>query len=491
MPVRPFTREQSWMFPPTLDEMVAADHPARFVAAFVDQMDRASWVELKMPLGGDPLGAPSYNPRALLSVWLYGFMTGVRSCRKLEAACRDQLPFLWLSGCQQPDHNTLWRFYQDHRAQMRQLFRRTVRTAVRMGLVDLAVQAVDGTKIAGNAAKERTYDQAGLQRLLERTEQAIAELEAQNATGGDPPPPRLPEALATAHALREQVQAALEEVTAQDGPKHRNLTDPDAQLMKGRHGFVAGYNAQAMVSPLAPQVAGRTGLVITAIEVSVSPADQAQLVPMIAQAHANVGCPAELTLADGGYHSGDNLAACAGAQYPVAMPESHRRAPEAPDPYHKDAFVYDEQTDTYTCPQGQRLRFVGEKHAQGRPVARVYRASRAICLGCPAFGTCTKDRRHGRMLHSGPQEVALRTHRAWMATQAAKTAYRQRKQLPEPVFGILKQQQDARRFLLRGLQGVRAEWSLLATAFNLRTLHKVWAHRLSLTTGGPLLAAAS
>ena len=87
-----------------------------------------------------PLGAPAYHPRALLCVWLYGFMTGVRSCRKLEAACRDQIPHLWLTGWQHPDHNTLWRFYKDHRQAMRSLSKRTVRTAVTMKLVDLAIQ---------------------------------------------------------------------------------------------------------------------------------------------------------------------------------------------------------------------------------------------------------------------------------------------------------------------------------------------------------------
>ena len=62
-------------------------------------------------------------------------MTGLRSCRKLEAACRDQIPYLWLTGWQHPDHNTLWRFYKAHRQAMRELFKRTVRTAVAMELV--------------------------------------------------------------------------------------------------------------------------------------------------------------------------------------------------------------------------------------------------------------------------------------------------------------------------------------------------------------------
>ena len=74
------------------------DHPARFVAVFVDALDKEGWAELGVEINGDPLGAPAYHPRALLCVWLYGFMTGVRSCRKLEAACRDQIPCLWLTG---------------------------------------------------------------------------------------------------------------------------------------------------------------------------------------------------------------------------------------------------------------------------------------------------------------------------------------------------------------------------------------------------------
>ena len=98
MPIREMNREQIWLLPPTLDELVPSDHPARFVAEFVDALDREDWAKLGADIEGDPLGAPAYHPRALLSVWLYGFMTTVRFCRKLEAACRDQIPYLWLTG---------------------------------------------------------------------------------------------------------------------------------------------------------------------------------------------------------------------------------------------------------------------------------------------------------------------------------------------------------------------------------------------------------
>lgn len=471
MPLRPFNREQTWLLPPTLDDLLPQDHPARFVAVFVDSLDRKTRAEMGIGLRGEPLGAPAYHPEALLSVWLYGFMTGVRSCRKLEGACRDQIPYLWLTGWQHPDHNTLWRFYRDHRGAMRGLLKGTVATALKLDLVDLAVQAVDGTKVVANAAKDRTYDAKGLQKLLERTEEAILDLEAQNEGGEDAPPPRLPQELSQHQKLREQVQEAIKQV-AQEGLERVNLTDGDASLMKGRQGIIAGYNAQAVVSPLNPQVAPRSGFIITAAEVVTDPDDTAQLLPLLEQAQAMTGERAETTLSDGGYYSGENLTRCAAEGRKVVMPEGRRSSRK--QPYHRDQFHYQEATDSYTCPQGQQLQFRSLKQRAGRVTVRVYQGQPGVCRSCPAFGVCTKDRRQGRKLEIGPYEEAVQRHRVWMATDEAKEVYKLRKELVEPAFGILKEQQGGRRFLLRGLAKVRAEWDLLGAAFNLRTLWRVW-----------------
>jgi transposase len=473
MPLRSFTREATWLFPPTVDELIPADHPARFAAAFVDALDRAAWYELGIGPDGEARGAPAYHPRVLVSVWVYGFMSGVRSSRKLEAACRDQLPYLWLTGWQRPDHNTLWRFYHEHRQAMRTLLKRTVQTAVAAGLVELAVVAVDGTRIAGSAARERTLDEAGLRALRARVEAALAALEAQHIGGEEPPPPTLPKELARLEALQARVAQALGVVTAADGPARANTTDPDATLQKGRGGYLVGYNAQAVVAGVAaptPDEAG--GLLIVAADVTADRDDHGQLVPMLEQARETAEATAALLLADGGYHSGENLAACAERGQAVAMPDP--QAPTAADPYHKDAFAYDPAADAYTCPQGQVLRFLGFRARRRGPPARRYGGIAAACRACPAFGTCTRSRTEGRTLKVSPAEAALRRHRAFMATDAAQAAYRRRKTLPEPAFGILKEQQGARRLLLRGLAHVQAEWALLATAFNLRTLWRVW-----------------
>ena len=89
-------------FEPVSDELLLLDHPARFVAEFVDALGREGWAETGVGVEGHHPGAPTCHPRALLSVWLYGFMTSVRSCHKPDAACRDQIPCLWLTGCQHP-----------------------------------------------------------------------------------------------------------------------------------------------------------------------------------------------------------------------------------------------------------------------------------------------------------------------------------------------------------------------------------------------------
>ncbi len=479
MPLRPLVRDQAWLLPPTLNDLLPDDHPARFVAAFVDGLDTATLAEMAIDRDGGVLGAPAYHPDALLGVWLYGFMTSLRSSRKLEAACRDQIPFLWLTGWQHPDHNTLWRFYRTHRLSMRRLLKQTIVTAVDVGLVDLAVQAVDGTKVGANAAGDRTYDAAGLSRLLEKTEAAIVALEAKNEGGDDPPPPRLPVQLRRVHVLRERVQAAMQRLGTKGDPVRVNLTDGDARLMKGRQGIMPAYNAQAMASPLKESEAPQPGLLITAADVVTAPTDYSQLAPLLDEAEAMTGVRAETTLADGGNHTAANLEA--GDQRGQTLVMSERYGESVRGPYFKDRFIYDENTDSYRCPQGQVLPFRSMRKASGKTPYRLYRASRVVCRACPAFRVCTKDKHAGRALWIGAADVLLRRHRAWMATGEARALYARRKGLIEPVFGILKEQMGGRRFLLRGLANVQAEFALLAAAFNLRTLWRVWTAGLSTT----------
>jgi transposase len=474
MPFRSFNRQQAWLLPPTLGELLPADHPARFIAEFVDSLDDETWTQLEVSLDGEALGSPAYHPRALLSVWLYGFMTGVRSSRKLEAACRDQVSYLWLTGWQHPDHNTLWRFYQAHRQAMRKLLKHTVAIALELKLIDLAVQAIDGTKIQANAARDRNYDAAELQKLLQRTEIAISDMETQNDSGEDASPPRLPDELQQAQTLRQRVRHAMNHLEQHTNLKRVNLTDEDAQLMKGRDGIITGYNAQAMVSPLAVNIAKGSGMLITAANVVNTAADSGQLTSMLEQTEEMTGERVPITLADGGYHTIANLEV--GQQRRQTLVMTERYIDTTQGPYFKDQFLYHPDTDSYVCPEGQILHFRGLRQNKRLPSNqyRVYGVSRTVCRACPAYGVCTKDKHGGRALWIGSSDRLLNEHRQWMKTDEARSLYARRQQLIEPVFGILKEQLGARRLLLRGLVNVGAEFTLMATAFNLRTLSRVW-----------------
>ena len=270
----------------------------------------------------------------------------------------------------------------------------------------------------------------------------------------------------------------------EQGKARINLTDPDAGFMRGSQGYVLGYNAQAMAAP----VRGGGAMLITAAEVTQDPVDNGQLLPLIAAAGENTGKdtghPPPLTLADTGYFSGANLTACKEQGLAVAMPE---KQPHPAHPYHKDRFSYDPATDSYSCPRGQTLVFSHITKRNNKGPVRVYRPPRFACRLCPAMGICTKNWVHGRLLEVTPNDQALREHRRWMETPEAQAAFRRRKGLVEPVFGILKDQMGARRFLLRGLKTVQGEWSMLAAAFNLRTLWKAGGR----TTDGPHPSASS
>ena len=196
-----------------------------------------------------------------------------------------------------------------------------------------------------------------------------------------------------------------------------NLTDEDAQLMKGRQGVLPAYNAQAVVSPADPP-RGK-GMVITAADVANTAADSGQLIPVLERAEEMTGKHVPVTLVDGGYHTAANLRAGEHRGGVLVMPERYH--PGVTGPYFKDRFTYEETSDSYLSPQGQRLPFRGLRRNNGKVPGplRVYRASRTVCRACPAYRVCTKDAHAGRALWIGSTDTLLRKHRQWMTTETA------------------------------------------------------------------------
>jgi transposase len=461
MPQRPFTRDQTYLLPPSLEEWVSPTHPVRFIATWLDDLDAATWSALGIDLVPARQGEARYAPQALLAIWVYGFMTGIRSSRALETACRDQLPFRWVSGNQTPDHNTLWRFYQRHRSQFHHLFHRSVRLAVEADLVDWAIQAVDGTKLQANAAGDRMLDAAALATLAERVDAAIAELEAQDG-GERSGPPDLPAELGDLQALRDRIVQA--EARLAEGRSKANVTDPDAHQMTACGVNRPAYNAQAVVAPVA-SATDQGGRLIVALDVRTRADDHDVLPGLIAQATKRTGQQATVTVADAGYYSGPDLATCAELEATVVVPEPRTKRQD--DPYGPQAFTHDPDTDTMTCPAGTRLKRWGTPDPAKD--AR-YGAPDTACRTCPAKPACCPTTTRGRVIVRRPEAAIRERHRTWLASEEAQELGKRRKGLVEAVFGTLKTRHGARQCLLRGLANVQAEWTLLATTFNLQTL---------------------
>lgn len=477
MPVLASRRNQTFLLPVDVDDWIVPDHPARFVWAFVEELDLASLGIQDVP---SPVGRPSYPTKELLAIWLYGFMVHMRSSRALERACRESLPFMWLSGVLQPDHVTLWRFRDENWDRMKGLFGQTVRTAMDVGMVDFAVQSVDGSRIAV-ASRGKLRRRKHLAKLLAQVEQEVAEMDQQErkADPGEDPGKRR---RARAHKvnMRERVREALAQVEAKaesetDESKPEPValvSDPEARFMRTSHGVLPAYNAQIVVDGKAQ--------IIVATDVTQDNTDCGQLMPLLEQEKEELGQVAQKTIVDNGYYSVANLQRAAEYTDLYAPDKTYTTRLRRAQDYHISKFIYQPEQDIYICPEGKALRFLRNTKISGRRNkgrrGRQYQCR--DCADCPARKRCTTSKT-GRLVTRTDDLALQEAHRTKMATEEAKALIKRRPPMVESVFGTIKEQQGGRRFLTRGLAKVKQEWYLLCAAFNLRKLSRNWQNAQS------------
>jgi transposase len=452
---------QQFIFPPALEEWVPQDHPVRFLREFVDQRDLAQ-LGFAIPQASE--GRPPYAPSLLLKIWLYGYLHRIRSLRKLEAACRDHLALLWLTGMIAPDHNSLWRFWRDNKAALRRLFKESVEVAVNAGLVGLALQALDGTKIQALASPHTGWTKAHMQKLLAAVETELKQTEEQLEQEIPAAPQsgyELPKKLQDKEALRQAVKAGLQQLE-EDGRQHYHPKEPEARRMKceGRKPFA--YNAQAVVDE-------QHGVVVAA-EVCREEEDSSQLVGLVEQAQQNTGAStAVLTVADCSYGSGGQLAQAAERNLQVLVHPQLGNC-KKPQGYRAADFHYEVAHRTVLCPQKHLLRYLGSAKQKGQTVQR-YRCDRK---DCPVASLC-QDSRGRRIIEVWPHTPVVQAMREQLKTRFARESLAKRGRIIEKHFGHLKQQDGFRRWTVRGSESVRTQWALLNLTMNLRVLAKHWA----------------
>jgi len=450
-------RKQKTLFPESVDEYISQEAPVRAYDAIIDSIDLA---ELGIELAPHKVGCPQYNPKVMLKLLVYGYSYGVRSSRKLERETHYNLSFIWLTGGLKPDHKTIAEFRRKNKTALRKVLKQCARLCIELGLIDGNTLFVDGTKLRANASISNSWDKERCKKYLKnidkRVKQILSECESVDRNEREQGSlVELGDQLKGQVELKTKIKEILKTIK-KEGCRSTNTTDPDCTKVRGRGGSHAGYNAQMVVDE-------KHGLIVSSDVVSENN-DLHQFANQIEQANETLEKKCKTACADSGYASVDELEKIDSQGIKVVVP-SHKQAVRVKkvNSFDKSNFRYDRKNDCYICPEGHALTYRRTEPERRR---RVYRVKRSVCQQCCHFGQCTTGK-IGRKLTRLLKEDLKEKLEAQYEQPKSQEVYRLRKQKVELPFGHIKHNLRAGGFLLRGLDGVKAEASLLSSCFNI------------------------
>ena len=442
---RPTDRRTGFLMPPSVEEWLPQRHLARFVVEVVDGLDLSA---MRKSYRGT--GSASYHPAVLLSLLVYGYATGVFSSRKLERATYDSVAFRFIAANDHPDHDTIATFRRRFLKEIEALFVQVLLLAREMGVLKMGTVALDGTKVHANASRHSalSYEHAGKIEAQLKDEAAELLKKAETADQTDiPDGMSIPEELARRQERLEKLAAARATIEARAKERfEREQAEYQAKMAaraakteatgkkpggkppepptegarptdqvnltdeESRIMPVAGGGFEQCYNAQAVVAAG--SLLVVATDVTQATNDKQQLEPMLNKINElpeGLG-KAETLLADNGYFSEANVKACEAAKVEPLIATGR-------EAHHPS---------------------LNERFAEAPPPPE------------------------------NPTAVEAMAYR--LKTPEGKKLYALRKQVPEPVFGIIKSVLGFRQFLLRGLEQVRGEWSLVTMAWNMKRI---------------------
>lgn len=459
MAYRVGNRSQLTLFPKSVEDYVKKDDVVRVYDAFVENLD----VD-KLGLKIDPSkeGNPEYDPKAMLKLLLYGYSYGHRSSRKLERAVHHNISFIWLMGGLKPDHKTISNFRKRNKKVLKQVFIQCAKLCIKMNLIEGNTLFVDGSKIRANASRDNTWTKEECKKLLSGINRKINQLlkecdKIDNQEEWQKSIVKIGSELADADTREKRIKEILKSIEEEE-KNEINTTDRDALVVKGRQGIHAGYNSQIVVDE-------KESLIVNSDVVS-DQTDQRQFANQIKQANEVLGKKCKIACADQGYSKVDELEKIDNEGIGVIVPPHETSANNVADKaFSKDKFEYVKESDHYVCPEGYKLLFYCRNNN-----FREYRIENPkLCLGCSHFGKCTKSK-SGRHLSRLVNEDTKEKLKAQYLAPQSQAVFKLRKQKVEHPFGFIKRHLNGYFFLLRGLDGVRAEMSIFSTCFNLRRM---------------------
>jgi len=439
---RPYDRDQLILLPPSLRDWLPEGHLSNCVAELVDALDLS---EIFSYYGGPARGTVPFDPRMLTTVLIYAYCIGVFSSRKINRKLEEDVAFRVLAADQRPDFRTISDFRKVHLKALSGLFKQVFEMCRKAGIVKLGNVALDGTKIQAAASKHKamSYD-----RMEKEEARLTAEIEAMlkqaqttdeqedSEYGSDRRGDELPAEMAFRESRRkkireakaaleleakEKAEAAKREIEARE--KEGKQCDPRLKKLNGIPDPKAQKNFTDPESRIMPSSTYKGSFVqgyncqaavdeesqiIVAADITQETNDKKQAAPMLEQVIANIGAAPKNVLMDSGYFSEENIGRLDNLDVEVFMPPDRK------------------------------------EHGKKTPAAP-----------------------RGRI--PGTLSVADRMRRK-LQTKAGRAVYAKRKEIVEPVFGQIKQARGFRQFLLRGMEKVKGEWSLICTTHNILKL---------------------
>ena len=451
-------RSQLLLLPESLDDYVGPENPVRFIEAFVEGLD--------LPAAGfarvepEETGRPGYRPADLLKLYIYGYLNRIRSSRRLEAETHRNIEVIWLLRHLKPDFKTIADFRRDNRKAFRPVFRQFVLLCKQLDLFGRELLAVDGTRIKAVNNKDRNFTRASLTEFIKLADAKLDDYlkrldrsDASESTTGGSRVKNLAEKIAAIRQRRTRCEEMLAHLD-QTGEEQISLTDPDSRAMAAHTRVAVGYNVQVAVDT--------KHKLIVEQQVTNQVVDMGLLTQTAAPAKEVLGVETIAVVADRGYFKIEDIEACEQAGIEPYVPRPQRGPSVKAGLFRKDEFQYDADSDSYVCPAGQRLFPYSSSHLRG--LKKINYTNKLACDDCKIRSQCTNGR--FRTVSRLENEAVLDRMQARLA-QRPSVLDRRREAVEHP-FGSIKQWMNQGAFLMRGLEKVRAEFSLTALAYNLR-----------------------
>lgn len=450
----------------------------------------------------DTEGAPAFNPAALIKIVLLAYSRGIISSRKIEAACRENVLFIAVSGDSQPHFTTLAAFVSELGDTVAKLFAQVLLICDRQGLIGREMFAIDGVKLPSNASKAKSGTRADYQRQVTKMEAAAQKMldkhrQADTAPTDEATAAREAKKLARLQKEAQQLREWLDKNTedrkgAKGAVRLSNRTDNESAKMATGKGVVQGYTGVAAVDE-------KTQIIVDA-QAHGTGSEQELLLPVVA-ATAALRKDTTVIAADSGYHSEANLKALADQQIDAYIPDNgYRKRDERyadqdihktkPDPlwdktkkprktacYTSADFTLAEDHTHCICPAGKRLYSNGSNCTLGDNKAIKFCGAQQDCIPCEHRDAClrkpdTTKTRQVTFLQGKRQGQESHTDRMKVKIDAdtGREMITRRFATVEPVFGNLRGNKRLSRFTLRGRTKVDGQWKLYCLMHNIEKL---------------------